>query len=312
MWGQTRLVARSCSHVPDSHIINCILRVELSALSCALMSGPRRVRPGAIALVILAIAGTLSACDSDSSSPQLANGWVTNCSGPDFSKFSQTSSTGPGSSRPVFRVTDQLVLAVPKGNWPSAGRIEHQPRKCRAISDLPQVHYLYFVIQGNWSGVYNPNDVPLAGGKKAFLPDAVTVRVEREPPSKLSTEEQRGMDQIGAKHWNDLPNKREIGGWICGRYFMPRDPNTKGGWTCHGQRAPSDPDTIRVETKSYKSSPFVLLDADYESSHYGGIHVYWMVWTLDVAHARDIDQAIWNSLTEWNLIDNNDTPSSPR
>ena len=50
-------------------------------------------------------------------------------------------------------------------------------------------------------------------------------------------------------------------------------------------------------------TPFLLLQANYRSSHYGGIHVYWQVWTSDLAHGRDIDQAIWNSLTDWNLLD---------
>jgi len=239
---------------------------------------------------------------------QLANGWVTNCSGPEFGRLPRGENVGLGPERPVFRVTDQLVPAVPKGNWPSAGRLEHQPRECHAISDLPQVNHLYFVIQGNWTGSYNPNDIPSAGGKKEFLPDAVTVRIEPLPPNKFSIEEQREVDQRVAKHWNDLANKHEIGGLICGRDYIPPDPSRKGGWTCHGQRTPSDPDIIKLDTKSYRS-PFVLIDADYESSHYGGIHVYWMVWTSDVVHARDIDQAIWKSLAEWNLV--NEPRSSP-
>jgi hypothetical protein len=49
-------------------------------------------------------------------------------------------------------------------------------------------------------------------------------------------------------------------------------------------------------------TPFYQLEGDYESPHYGGIRIYWNVWTLDVAHGRDIDQAIWNSLAEWNLV----------
>src|ERR1700686_5503623 len=111
----------------------------------------RRYSTATTVLAILATVTIIMSCGSPPH-PKLANGWVTNCSDPEFSKFSQTSGAGPGPARPVFRINDQLVLAVPKNNGPSAGRIEREPRECRTISDLPKVPYLYFVIRGNWSG----------------------------------------------------------------------------------------------------------------------------------------------------------------
>jgi hypothetical protein len=235
---------------------------------------------------------------------QLANGWVTNCSGPEFSKFSQANGAGPGPARPVFKVNDQLVLAVPKNNWPSAGRIEREPRECRTIGDLPKVPYLYFVIRGNWSGSYNPKDVPLDGGRKQFLPDAVTVRIDRDPSGASTSDEQRKVEQIGDKFRNDhLLDRQEIGGLTCGRYVMPPHPGYQGGLLCWGHRTSSDSDRLSFRTFAHEDvTPFVRIDAVYTSKRYGGILVYWQVWTLDVAHGRDIDQAIWKSLAEWNLL----------
>lgn len=60
----------------------------------------------------------------------LANGWVTNCTGPEFGGSKGDGFAGPGPDRPVFRVTDQLVLAVSNSKWPSSGRIESEPREC--------------------------------------------------------------------------------------------------------------------------------------------------------------------------------------
>lgn len=128
------------------------------------------------------------------------------------------------------------MLAVPKNNWPSAGRIEREPRECRTIGDLPKVPYLYFVIQGNWSGSYNSKDVPLEGGKKKFLPDAVTVQIERDPSGTSTSDEQRKVEPIGSKSRNDLLYKQEIGGLTCGRDVKPPHPGYEGGLLCWEHR----------------------------------------------------------------------------
>jgi len=233
---------------------------------------------------------------------QLANGWVTNCSGPDFKKFAQVGGVGPGPPRPVFKINDQLVLAVPKGNWPSAGRINHEPYKCREISDLPNVPYLYFVIQGNWSGGADRKDAPLDVRDKKVIPDAVTVRVEHYRTG-LSPSDEVAMDQVVSKYDNKMADKHDVGGLTCGR-FVPTPPtNEQGGQLCWVQRTSSDPDDLRMKTAvDEKKSPLVFVDATNTSKRYGGLLVYWQVWTSDLAHARDIDQAIWNSLAEWNLV----------
>jgi len=284
------------------------------ALSRAMPTWREKVSVGVIAVAILLFAGWYwrygGPGDSDpKKETQLANGWVTNCSGPEFSKFSPNRNAGPDPARPVFRLNDQLMLAVPTKNMPSAGRIDDEPRACRTSADLPNVPYLYFVIQGDWSGVYNPDDVPLSGGKKRFRPDAVTVRIELEPPSTLSADDQREIDRSVSKVWHeDLRDPHEIGGLTCGKMADAVRSLTLGGMLCSGHRSPSDPDEMRFHTHSYTMTPFLLLQADYGSSHYGGIHVYWQVWTLDLAHGRDIDQAIWKSLTEWNLVSEPPTP----
>jgi hypothetical protein len=130
------------------------------------------------------------------------------------------------------------VLAVPENDWPSAGHIGSRPPECRTTSDLPKVPYLYFVIRGNWSGSYSPKDVRLEGGRKKFLPDTVTVRIERDPSGTSTSDEQRKAEQIGSKFRNDLLDKQEIGGLTCGRTAMPPHPGYEGGLLCGGHRTP--------------------------------------------------------------------------
>jgi hypothetical protein len=274
----------------------------------AVHSRPGKAGLGVIVLAGLAIVAYMNPvrnADSrhdrrpDGQEARLANGWVTNCTGPAFSRFSQGGNAGPGPERPVFKVNDQLVLAVPKKNWPSAGRFDRAPPECRQISDLPLAHYLYFVISGNWSQGYRPEDIPIVGGRKDFEPDVVTVRIEREMPSKLSVEEQQRIDQ---ERWEglqyDSTERREIGGLTC---FVPKGWGPVLGF-CSGRRTASDPDVTALRYRKDSAIPFVLLLADYRSSRHGGIHVYWKVWTSDVSHVLDIDSAIWKSIEDWNLL----------
>jgi len=241
---------------------------------------------------------------------RLANGWVTNCAGPAFSGFSGVGKFGPGPDRPVFKVNDQLVLAIPAKNRPSAGKFDNEPRECRQIGDLPPVPYLYFVIWGNWSAGYKPEDVPVNGSRKQFLSDAVTVRIEHDSFVTSSIEDQDRIVRL--KKFNDgLLDKREIVGLICGRTVQVPHPGKQGALFCSGHRTPSDPDTIKFRTSANESTtPFVWIDAEYRSTHCGGIHVYWQVWTLDLAHAIDIDQVIWRSLAEWNLLNRTESQAA--
>jgi hypothetical protein len=249
-----------------------------SALSRGLPTWREKASVGVIAVAILLVAGWYWRYGGPRNfdpkkETQLENGWVTNCSGPEFSKFSPNRNVDPGTVRPVFRINDQLVLAVPTKNVPSAGRIEDEPSACRTIADLPEVPYLYFVIQGGWSGVYKPEDVPLSGDRKRFRPDAVTVRIEREPPSTLSVDDQREIDRSVSKFWHeDLRwNPQDFGGLTCGKMADAVPSPNMGAMLCSGHRAPSDPEDIRFDTHSYGITPFLLLQADYRSSHYGGI-----------------------------------------
>jgi hypothetical protein len=90
-------------------------------------------------------------------------------------------------------------------------------------------------------------------------------------------------------------------------------PGKHGALLCSGHRSSTDSDTIKFRASANESkTPFVWIDAEYRSMRYGGLHVCWNVWTLDLAHALDIDQAIWRSIAEWNLVKKNDTAFSPR
>jgi hypothetical protein len=233
-------------------------------------------------------------CGAKPRNPQWQQGWVTDCFGPEFSKFAVNGATGPG-SRPVFRINHQLVVAVPTRYSPNAGSLGHEPRTCTKLSDLLTAPFLYFVIQGNWSAGYKPGDIPIVNGERQFQPDIITVRIQREIINPLSIEEQNKVKETLRKfHAKENEGTHEVGGLTCSI------PNYAGSSPyCSGSG--SNPE-LRLSVSSYSATPFVLVHADYPSSRHGRIQVYWQGWISDVSHALDIDAAIWKSIEEWSLL----------
>ena len=264
------------------------------------MRGFWGARTGAIVLTMLAIASFTTSCDTDSRNPQLVNGWVTNCAGPAFSRFSQDGNSGLSPNRPVFRINDQLVLAVPKENWPSTTGIDREPRECKKLNDVPLANFLYFVIRGNWSAGYKLGDIPIVSGKRQFQPDIITVRIQREIVNPLPVEEQQKVKKLLGK-WaqEDSTGSREFGGLTCSIPSYAGSPPH-----CSGSRSNSE---LHLSYSSYGATPFVFVNADYPSSRYGRIQVYWQGWISDVSYALDIDAAIWKSIADWDLINNTES-----
>jgi len=243
------------------------------------------------------IACAIAACDaSHSNDPRLEAGWVTNCAGPAFSKFGGSS---PGPDRPVFRVTDKLVLAVPKEFRPVSGRIDREPSKCAQISDLPRNVLLEFILQGDWSAGSSLADIPtVSGNLKMFRPDRVWVRIEKDIRPRISPEEEREFDEIDAAYARDTYiGQRDIAGLTC-----PISKHVGELSHCSGKRNPSDLDVVKLRYNDHSASSFILIQSDYVSSRFGGILVYWQAWTSDVSHWRDIEDAIWKHVAEWNLL----------
>jgi hypothetical protein len=265
-----------------------------------------RVQSRARFPVAFAIAVLMTSCDSNSSNPQLDSGWVTNCAGPAFIRFSQDGRPGPGPDRPVFRINDQLVLAVPKKNQPVANSIDRPPAECKDVRDLPPAGFLFFAFSGHWSSGYKAEDVPSIGGESVH-PDLVTVRIQPEVPSTFSAEEQQKIAQIlREQQRNFSEGPREIGGLTC---FVPK-MRSFPYIACSGSR-PGDSDVVKLRFKQVSAS-FVLLQANYASSRYGGIHVYWQTTTSEVSHWREVEEEIWRLLTDWNVLSNNGANGEPR
>jgi hypothetical protein len=238
--------------------------------------------------------------------PELEAGWVTNCTGPAFTKFGIPR---PGAERPVFKITNQLVLAVPREHWPDASSIDAEPTQCTNISDVPQAHFVTFYIQGDWSSGYKPEDIPNepGGSRKMFRPDSVWVRVEPEQPSTLSPDEEKKVAQM-VWEYRHLDNEGtfESGGLTC------PIPKLQQPYLCYGAGTKTDPDVPIFMYDKYKFTPFVRLKGDYPSSKYGRIHIYWSTWTSDMSHGIDIDKAVWRTLAEWNLLPEAETQTVPR
>jgi hypothetical protein len=269
----------------------------------SVLSRVTRTRIGKATLAVIALAALVVLAflrpirDSASPSPQVANGWMTTCTGPAFARFSRDGNSGPGPERPVFKINDVLVLAVPKKYWPSAGKFDRAPPECKQTSDVPLAPYLYFVISGNWSAGYKLGDIPIVSGKRQFQPDIITVRIQQEIVNPLPVEEQQKVKKLLRK-WaqEDSTGSREVGGLTCSI------PNYAGSPPyCSGSRSNSE---LHLSYSSYSATPFVFVNADYPSSRYGRIQVYWQGWTLDVSHALEIDAAIWKSIEDWNLFKN--------
>lgn len=230
--------------------------------------------------------------------PEPQRGWVTNCIGPDFSKFAKGGAAGPGPARPVFRINDHLVLGVPKENWPLSGSLSHEPPTCTKISDLPPLGFVQFYIQGNWSSGYKPSDVPFQDGTPAspqVQPDKVWVRIEREPESTLSAKEQLGIEDMRRKaRQEQAQGAREIAGLLCNVYC----------W------ADGLGDSDRVALKYIQRNPFfVEIYAGYRSHRYGGVLIWWKTVTSDLSHWRAIDGEVWKVIGDWDLSDN--APNEP-
>lgn len=244
-----------------------------------------RLAVGLIATTATAVA--LSGCDSNHRNWTLENGWVTNCAGPDFKKFSEDGAASPGPDRPVFRINDQLVLAVPKKYWPSSQSIDHEPLTCTKISDLPIVRFVYFHIQGNWSAGYKPNEVPFGTSGQRIQPDWVEVRFESAPPRKLSAEERKAGEENRRKVEQLWGEQHQIAGLTCSVYCW------KG--------KPGDFDFVQLKYQGLNAS-FIKIYAGYQSPKYGGTAMYWEALTSDLSHWRDINDEAWKLIADWNLL----------
>jgi hypothetical protein len=101
------------------------------------------------------------------------------CRGPDFREPLSDPDSAPDEPRSIFRMSDQVVLAIPRhylgGPWDEnlPGTILH----CGSISDLPQIQHLYIRIRGRWSGTYDVRELPRDNNGDLEYPDIVGLDV---------------------------------------------------------------------------------------------------------------------------------------
>jgi len=243
-----------------------------------------------LAFIIASVAAGCDSINSDPNTPQwrLEQGWITNCAGAEFKVFTHDGAAGPGPDRPVFRISDQLVLAVPREYTPSSQSIEREPRTCTKINDLPVVRFLYFDFQGKWSKGYKPNDVPVGFSGQRVQPDRVMVRIQRDPPRNLSPEQRKEGEENRRKVEQLWGTPRETAGLTCSVYCWKGNPFR-------------DPDFKQLKYQNLNSS-FIQIYADYWSPKYGGTTMSWEVVTSDLSHWSAIDDEVWKRVAEWNLL----------
>jgi len=247
-----------------------------------------------------------AATQPDPQQAELKNGWITNCTGPAFSQLTNGEEGSQRVKRPVFKVNDQLVLAVPVENLPSSSSIESEPAHCKEISDLPPAGYLTFAIAGNWSAGYKPEDIPTVGTGKQFTPDVVAVRIQPEFDNSTAEQKEHDQEMIKGAVEQESTGTLQFGRATC---FLSKWSSMDT--SCFGGTRVSDTDFMRARYGRYAATPFVLVIADYPSIRYGGIHVFWKAWTLDPSHIPDIDETIWKSINEWNVLNNSTRSHEP-
>jgi len=132
--------------------------------------------------------------------------------------------------------------------------------------------------------------------------------VNREFPSTLAAEEQRKVEQIVQReHLRNLQGgAREIAGLTC---IVPQIPYYPW-FFCSGPRS-GDSKPVKLQF-TQKSAQFVLILADYDSSRYGGVQVFWKALTSDISHWRNIDDEMWRLLTDWNVLPLTESQAGPR
>jgi hypothetical protein len=165
----------------------------------ALSLGSPRTRLGVRLLATLATAAGVTSCDSQSRNAQLDRGWVTNCVGPEFRKFAENGHEGPGAERPVFKINDQLLLAVRKEYSPRSVNIDHAPRTCTRSAIYPRSRTCTSTSRETGPPANNPSDQPLVLGADPppVQPDKVIVR--NEPKESLPAEQRREIEESRRK-----------------------------------------------------------------------------------------------------------------
>lgn len=226
-------------------------------------------------------------CGAKPRNSQWKWGWA-NCTGPEFNKFALDSETGPGPELPVFRINRELVLAVPKKYFPSAGSLGHEPRTCTKLIDLLTVNDLYFYVFGNWSAVKSndrlvdtPAPVPGVG------PNRVTVRIDRAlPQPQRYAEELKGWEKLDRQRDAEFgAAARAISGLRCANW-------------CEGFNG-----FETVSLRYWQRDGFVEIHASYNTKRYGGLQVWWRANVSDLSQWQSIEREIWERVAEWRVLD---------
>jgi len=160
--------------------LNDVIR---SALSRGLPTWREKVSVGIIAFaILLGIALIRDAHQAERSGRQADSAYwqkPLTCSGPDFRPPPPDPDSAPDEPRSIFRMSDQMVLSVPRhylgGPWDEnlPATIAH----CGSISDLPQIQHLYIRFKGRWSGTYDVSELPRDNNGDLEYPDIAGLHV---------------------------------------------------------------------------------------------------------------------------------------
>ena len=144
-------------------------------------------------------------------------GWA-NCVGPEFNKFALDSETGPGPELPVFKLTRQLVLAVPKKYLPNAGSLATILVHARNSATYLRISTS---ISSCWAtGLPVPNQtmcISVNVREAGVRSEWVTVRIDRAlPEPQRSAEELKLLEKLDRRRDKEFAAAaREIGNLKC-------------------------------------------------------------------------------------------------
>ena len=244
-----------------------------------------------------ALCATLAACTKMPASPPEeveANKhiWVTHCEGPAFHDVTKSPTYGDYETGLVAKVSDKLILALPKNAAPTYLGPDPASTRCTRPQDLPENAYVGFFV------VLSPTGYDAATPiQQSREEDRVRVRVWTEKHATF-VHPAAFLNQLLDEQSSQGPLKeKEVLGLNCyGNYCN----------YCFGNSSPGDTPDIYVSLRPGGWS------ADMLSTDYPGVGIHWQTSDKNLPRWKDIAGLVATRLREWNALRQIDTvPVAP-
>jgi hypothetical protein len=254
----------------------------------------------AVALFLLATAGSSCGTADQQSSAQETHFWFTHCEGAEFRDVTADPSYGGGKPGVIVRINDNLILAPPESVFPHYLGADAKGPECKRIDDLPPVTNLSFRLRA--STLRGPE--PTTDEK--FDPDIVGVfivpKIQAPARDPIEIEKSIRASHEDSKAKGYPVEEKDYFGLRC--FGFPRV-----SMTCFGSTTGApEPDVVL----SILEGQNVAIHADYYSPKYGGIGIIWLTGRESLLKWKSIASRIGVNLDEWNARRQNSPTSTAK